>query len=96
MTLANLLFIAAAVLAWRLLAERFDPDLATGAVALFAFSPSACVFSLAYSEPLFLLLAAAYFLSRTHPLRCGLLAALAMAPASAGRRSSPRPLWTRG
>jgi hypothetical protein len=82
--LANLLFIAGAVLAWKLLAERFDPGLATGAVALLAFSPPAYVFSLAYSEPLFLLLAAAYFLGRTHPLRRGLLAALAMAARISG------------
>ncbi len=82
--LANLLFIAAAVLAWKVLADRFSPALATGAVALLAFSPPAYVFSLAYSEPLFLLLAAGYFLARRHPVRRGLLAALAMAARIAG------------
>ncbi len=82
--LANLLFIAAAVLVWKLLAERFEPALATGGVALLAFSPPAYVFSLAYSEPLFLLLAAGYFLSRTHPLRRGLTAAVAMAARISG------------
>ncbi len=39
---------------------------------------------MAYSEPLFLLLAAGYFLSRAHPLRRGLLAALAMAARISG------------
>jgi len=82
--LANLLFIAAAVLLWKLLAERFEATLATGTVALLAFSPPAYVFSLAYSEPLFLLLAAAYFLGRMRPLRRGLLAALAMAARISG------------
>jgi hypothetical protein len=77
--LANLLFIAAAVLVWKVLAERFSPALATGAVALLAFSLPAYVCSLAYSEPLFLLLAAGYFLARRQPLRRGLLAALVMA-----------------
>jgi hypothetical protein len=38
---------------WRLLADRFAPEVATGAVLLLAFCPPAYVFSLAYSEPLF-------------------------------------------
>ncbi len=82
--LANLLFIAAAVLVWKVLSERFSPSLATGALLLLAFSPPAYVFSLAYSEPLFLVLAAGYFLSRTRTLGRGLLAALGMAARIAG------------
>ena len=82
--LANLLFVAAGVLTWRLLADRFGASTATGAVALLAFNPAAYVFSLAYSEPLFLLLAAGYFLSRREPVRHGLVSALAMLARIAG------------
>ena len=82
--LANVLFVAAAVLTWRLLAERFDAALATRALLLLAFSPAAYVFSLAYSEPLFLLLAAAYFLNRGKDRRQGVLAFLAMLARIAG------------
>jgi len=59
--LANLLFVLAAVLLWRLLADRLDPSAATHAIALLAFSPPAYVFSLAYSESLFLLIAVMFF-----------------------------------
>lgn len=82
--LANLLFVAAAVLIWKLLAERFRPVLASEALGLLAFSPPAFVLSMAYSEPLFLVLAAGYFLSRAHPARRAVLAALAMAARIAG------------
>lgn len=77
--LANLLFVAATVLIWKLLAERFSTSLATRALVLLAFSPAAYVFSLAYSEPLFLVVGAGYFLSRAHAVRHGALAFLAMA-----------------
>ena len=82
--LANLLFVVAAVLIWKLLAERFRPVLASQAIGLLAFSPPAFVLSMAYSEPLFLVLAAGYFLSRAHPARRAVLAALAMATRIAG------------
>lgn len=82
--LANLLFVAAAVLIWKVLAERLRPAVASEAIGLLAFSPPAFILSLAYSESLFLLLAAGYFLSRTHPARRGVLAALAMATRIAG------------
>jgi hypothetical protein len=82
--LANLLFVVAAVLIWKLLAERFGGVLATEALALLAFCPAAYVFSLAYTEPLFLAVSALYFLSRTRALRGGVLAALAMATRIAG------------
>lgn len=61
--LANGLFVAAAVLIWRVLADRLDAATATAGVVLLAFAPSAYVFSLPYSEPLFLLVAGAYFLA---------------------------------
>jgi hypothetical protein len=76
--LADLLFVGAAVLIWRLIADRYGHFAATGAVALLAFSPPAYVFSMAYSEPLFLVVAALYFLSRAGGLRRPLLAASAM------------------
>ncbi|MDQ6794350.1 MAG: hypothetical protein M3067_05960 [Chloroflexota bacterium] len=82
--LANLLFVAAAVLIWKLLAERFRPVVASEALGLLAFSPAAFVLSMAYSEPLFLVLAAGYFLSRAHPVRHAVLAALATATRIAG------------
>lgn len=82
--LANLLFIVAAVLIWKLTAERFRPVLASQAIGLLAFSPPAFVLSMAYSEPLFLVLAAGYFLSRAHPVRRAVLAALGMATRIAG------------
>lgn len=59
--LANLLFVVAAVLVWRVLEARFDGQVASGATALLAFAPPAFVFSLAYSEPLFLFAAALFF-----------------------------------
>jgi hypothetical protein len=81
---ANLLFVGAAVIVWRLLADRFAPEVATGAVLLLAFCPPAYVFSLAYSEPLFLVVASLYFLSRRASARRGLFAALAMVTRIAG------------
>ncbi len=82
--LANLLFILAAVLLWRMLADRLDPRVATGAIALLAFSPPAYVFSMAYSESLFLVIAALYFLSRASSLWRGPLAGLAILTRIAG------------
>ena len=60
--LANLLFLVAAVLVWRLFADRFGRRDATVGTALLAFAPAAYVFSLPYTESLFVLLAAASFL----------------------------------
>lgn len=76
--LANLLFVVAAVLLWRLLADRLDPPVATRSIALLAFSPAAYVFSLAYSESLFLLIAVLFFLAPPSSLWRGPLAALSM------------------
>ncbi len=81
---ANLLVVAATVLVWRLLADRFGGEVATGSILLLAFSPPAYVFSLAYSEPLFLLVAAAYFLDRGPILRRPVLAAAAVLARIAG------------
>ena len=83
--LANLLFVIAAVLLWRLLADRFGTAVASGAVALLAFSPPSFAFSMAYSEPLFRALAAAYFLGRSATGRRALGGPLAAALAMAAR-----------
>jgi hypothetical protein len=63
--LANLIFIAAAITIHRLLTQRFNDAVATAGVALLAFNPAAYTLSMAYSEPLFLLIVGLYFLSRS-------------------------------
>lgn len=62
---ANLLFVIGSVLVWRLLADRFDAPAATGAVALLSFAPPAYVFSMAYSESLFVVAVAGALLARS-------------------------------
>jgi hypothetical protein len=61
--LANILFVLAAIVIWRVLADRLGPTTATAGTALLAFAPPAYVFSMAYSESLFALLAAMSFLA---------------------------------
>lgn len=58
---SNVLFIAACPVIHRALAPRLGSGVAMWGVALLAFSPAAYVFSLGYSESLFLLLAALAF-----------------------------------
>lgn len=82
--LANLLFVAAAILIWRALDLRLGSTVATGGVLLLAFAPPAYVFTMAYSEPLFLLSAGAYFLASASSARRGLFAGLAMLTRIAG------------
>lgn len=72
--LANLLFLAAAVVLYRVFATRFGTGAAGLGVALLAFSPPAYVFSMAYSESLFILLVALVFAWRA-PVGRSLLAA---------------------
>jgi len=74
---ANLLFIAALVAIFAVLEHHFGTDGARRGVTLLAFSPAAYIFSMAYSEPLFLLFTGLYFLGRTRPLS-PVLAGLAM------------------
>lgn len=74
---ANLLFIVALVAIFVVLEQHFGTDGARRGVTLLAFSPAAYVFSMAYSEPLFLLLTGLYFLGRTRPMS-PVLAGLAM------------------
>jgi hypothetical protein len=81
---ANVLFVVALVVMWRLLARRFSNDCATVSVALLAFSPPAFVFSLAYSESLFLLIAVLFYSAGRRSIWRVPLAALAMLTRLAG------------
>jgi hypothetical protein len=81
--LAPVLSVLAAIVIAAVLARPFGRSTATAGVALLMFSPGAFVLSMAYSEPLFLLLAALALLA-TAPARRGLLAALAMLTRIAG------------
>jgi hypothetical protein len=58
---SNVLFVAACPVIHRALAPRLGSEVAMWGVALLAFSPAAYVFSLGYSESLFLVLAALAF-----------------------------------
>jgi Mannosyltransferase (PIG-V) len=75
--IANLFFIAAAVPIFRVLERVGGRSYARYGLLLFAFSPAAYVYSLAYGEPLFLLFAG-LFLLNVGPVRAGVLGALAM------------------
>jgi hypothetical protein len=67
--LANLIFVAAAALIYLVLERQFGRRSALWGVALMAFSPPAYILSMAYSEPLFLLLVAGLFVTRSARLR---------------------------
>jgi hypothetical protein len=62
--LANVLFIAAAIVLFRFFEDRFDGRVALWGTWLLCFNPAAYVLSMAYSEPLFLLTAGLYFVNR--------------------------------
>lgn len=68
MPLANLLFVLAAVVMFVVLDRQFGRSAATWGIVLIAFSPPSFVLSMAYSEPLYLLLIAGVF-ATTGPLR---------------------------
>ena len=74
--IANLFFIAAAVPIFRILERVGGRSYARFGFLLFAFSPAAYVYSLAYGEPLFLLFAG-LFLLNVGPVRAGILGVLA-------------------
>jgi mannosyltransferase PIG-V len=63
--LSNVLFVMAALTFYRVFAERFDERVALGGVLLLAFNPAAYVFSMGYSEALFVLLLGLFFLFET-------------------------------
>jgi hypothetical protein len=73
---ANLLFIGAGVPIFRVLERVGGRSYARFGFLLFAFSPAAYVYSLAYGEPLFLLFAG-LFLLNVGPVRAGILGVLA-------------------
>lgn len=73
---ADALFVAAAVAVYRVLTDRLDERAARGGLLLLAFGPAAYVFSLAYSESLFLLVAALGFVAGTATLRRPMLSGL--------------------
>ena len=75
--LANILFVLAAIVVYRLFADRFGARTALWGTVLLAFSPVSYVFSMAYSEAGFLLLVGLYFLDRYGRLS-PVLAGLAM------------------
>ena len=75
--LANILFVLAAVVIYRLFVDRFGTRTALWGTVLLAFNPASYVFSMAYTEAAFLLLAGLYFLDRYGRLS-PVLAGLAM------------------
>jgi hypothetical protein len=90
--LGNLLFLLAAALVYRVMVARFGPSVATGGVALWSFAPPAFTSSLAYAEPVFVTLAAAYFLQRS-PARQVALGAFAMLSRLTGLALIPAALF---
>lgn len=77
--LANLLFLVAAISVHAVIERVGGRSIARWGLALLAFSPAAFIFSVAYSEPLFLVLVAAFFVAADDrdTVRSGLLAVLA-------------------
>jgi hypothetical protein len=76
---ANILATVALVLWVRVLESAFGRRDARFAIAFVAFAPPAFILSMAYSEPFFLLAAAAFFLTHGGSLRRPFLAALVQA-----------------
>jgi Gpi18-like mannosyltransferase len=66
--LSNVLFVLAAIVVFKWMTERFSERTAVGGVLLLAFNPVSYVFSMAYTESLFVLIAAAYFLTKYRPV----------------------------
>lgn len=77
--MANVLAVVALVLWAKVLEPAFGRRTALWAVAFVGFAPSSFILSMAYSEPLFLLAAAAFFLSGRASIRRPVLAAIAQA-----------------
>jgi len=97
---ANALAVVALVLWARVLEPAFGRRDARYAIAFLGFAPPAVILSMAYSEPLFLLLAATFFLSRVASIRRPVLAALAQATRvtgfALGATALPALVRTRG
>jgi hypothetical protein len=106
--LSNVLFVAGLALFVALTNARLGRDLAVRSAALLAVFPFSAVFSMAYAESLFLVLALGAFLAVEHrrPLVAGVLLALATLTRLQGvvllvplawllweRERRPRPAW---
>lgn len=76
--LANLLFLLAATSVYTVIERVGGRSIARWGLALLAFSPAAFIFSVAYSEPLFLVFLGAFFVAAANrdTVRSGLLAVL--------------------
>ena len=77
--LANLLFLVAAVSIYAVIERVGGRSIARWGLALLAFSPAAFIFSVAYSEPLFLVFVATFFVAAADrdTVRSGVLAVMA-------------------
>src|ERR1700726_1301311 len=92
---ANLAAIAAALLLFKLVRERFDDRTALATVALISFFPASIFLSAGYTESLALLLMVAFFLAvaRGRLLAAAMLAGLAVAARASGIVLLPVLLW---
>jgi Gpi18-like mannosyltransferase len=92
---ANLVAMAAALLLFKLVRERFDDRTALATVALISFFPASIFLSAGYTESLALLLMVAFFLAVAHGrlLAAAMLAGLAVATRSSGIVLLPVLLW---
>src|SRR6202043_611225 len=83
---ANLAAMAAALLLFKLVRERFDDRTALATVALISFFPASIFLSAGYTESLALLLMVAFFLAvaRGRLLAAAMLAGLAIATRASG------------
>ena len=76
--LANVLFVLALIVIYRVFDERFGEETALSGTLLLAFNPVGYVLSMAYSEPLYLLLVGLYFLSRYNRWASPIMGSLAV------------------
>src|ERR1700730_5893206 len=92
---ANLAAMAAALLLFKLVRERFDDRTALATVALISFFPASIFLSAGYTESLALLLMVAFFLAvaRGRLLAAAMLAGLAIATRASGIVLLPVLLW---
>jgi hypothetical protein len=92
---ANLATVAAVLLLFKLVRERFDDRTALVTVAMISFFPASVFLSAGYTEPLALLLMVSFFLAvaRERFVAAAMLAGLAVATRSCGIVLCPVLLW---
>ena len=92
---ANLAAVAAILLLFKLVRERFDDRTALATVAMISFFPSSIFLSAGYTEPLALLLMVSFFLAvaRERFFAAAMFAGLAVATRSTGIVLFPVLLW---